>query len=179
MFHADTHLLIDHWTRLSRQPSSVAGVPDRNSFYPDTLGLRMPRLFMVEVAAGGASLRLAGSWIESFHGLPLKDKPLLSIWRKTSHAMITSALAQCVGEARPVVIKAAIGLSGDLIEVTLAPLRGASGQIDRVVGLYSPLSTLAFGDNDSRLLTGRVCIGVGAADRPSLSLATIHGRRVA
>lgn len=179
MFHADTHLLIDHWTTLSRQPSATAGVPDRNSFHPDALGLRLPRLFMAEVTPSGARLRIAGSWVESFHGSMLADQPMLGLWRKTSHAMIAGALAQCIQEVRPFVIKAAIGLSGDLIEVTLAPLRGATGQVDRVVGLYTPLSTLAFGEGDSRLLTGRVCIGAGAAGRPALSLAAIHGRRIA
>jgi hypothetical protein len=179
MFHADTHMLIDHWTMLSRRPGVLADVPDRNSFHPDALGLRLPRLFMAEVTPGGARVRIAGSWIESFHGSTLTDQPMLKLWRETSHAMITGAVAQCIQEARPVVIKAAIGLSGDLIEVTLAPLRGASSQIDRVVGLYTPLSTLAFGEGDSRLLTGRVCIGVGNSGRPPLSLAAIDGRRIA
>ena len=63
MFHADTHMLIDHWTTLSRRPSVVGDVPDRNSFHPDALGLRLPRLFMAEVTPGGARLRIAGSWI--------------------------------------------------------------------------------------------------------------------
>lgn len=179
MFHADTHMLIDHWTTLSRRPGVVGDVPDRNSFHPDALGLRLPRLFMAEVTPGGARLRIAGSWIESFHGSKLTDQPMLKLWRETSHAMITGAVAQCIQEARPVVIKAAIGLSGDLIEVTLAPLRGASSQIDRVVGLYAPLSTLAFGEGDSRLLTGRLCVEVGTSGRPPLSLAAIHGRRIA
>ena len=70
-------------------------------------------------------------------------------------------------------------MSGDLIEVTLAPLRSASGLIDRIVGLYAPLSTLAFGEGDSRLLTGRVCIGVGHSGRAPLSLAAVDGRRIA
>lgn len=179
MFHADTHLLIDHWTTLSRRAGAVADVPDRNSFHPDALGLRLPRLFMAEVAADGCRLRITGSWIESFHGSALTRQPITTLWRDNSHAMVTAAVTQCIREASPVVIKAAIGLSGDLIEVTLAPLRGASGQIDRVVGLYAPLSTLAFGEGDSRLLTGRVCIGVGQTGRPPLSLAAIDGRRIA
>lgn len=179
MFHADTHLLIDHWTTLSRSPSAAGGIPNRNSLHPDALGLRLPRLFMAEVGAGDCRLRTAGTWIESFHGSTLKDRSYLTLWRETSHAMITAAMTQCIQEARPVVIKAAIGLSGDLIEVTLVPLRGASGQIDRIAGLYAPLSTLAFGESDSRLLAGRVCIGVGTTGRPPLSLASIHGRRIA
>ncbi|MGV9008477.1 PAS domain-containing protein [Brevundimonas sp.] len=179
MFHADTHLLIDHWTTLSRAPSAMGGIPNRNSLHPDALGLRMPRLFMAEIMGDAPLLRVCGEWIESFHGLSLKDQPLLALWRETSHTMIAAALQQCIQEARPVVIKAAVGLSGDLIEVTLAPLRGASGQIDRIVGLYTALSTLALGQADSRLLTGRVCIGVGPTRRVPLSLAAVHGRRIA
>lgn len=179
MFHADTHLLIDHWTTLSRAPSATGDIPNRNSLHPDAMGLRLPRLLLAETSEGQTHLRVAGSWIESFHGGTLKGRPLQGLWRESSHAMIAGAVTQCVQDARPVVIKAAIGLSGDLIEVTLAPLRGPSGQIDRLIGLYTPLSSLALGEGDSRLLTGRVCIGVGPASRAPLSLAAVHGHRIA
>lgn len=179
MFHADTHLLIDHWTTLSRAPSATGGIPNRNSLHPDALGLRLPRLLLAETSERQMHLRVAGSWIESFHGGALQGRSLQSLWRETSHAMIDGAVTQCFQDARPVVIKAAVGLSGDLIEVTLAPLRGASGQIDRLIGLYTPLSTLALGEGDSRLLTGRVCIGVGQPPRVPLSLAAVHGHRIA
>ena len=179
MFHADTHFLIDYWTDKARQPCVCAGIPYRNTLHADAMGPRLSRLFMVEIQAGIPVFRVCGGWIESFHGKPLKSAPLETVWNPASHPMIAAALSQCIQEARPVVVKAAVGLSGDMIEVTLAPLRGSSGQADQVVGLYAPMSTLALGEGDSRLLTGRLCAGVGSTGRPNISLATVHGRRTA
>ena len=82
MFHPDTQFLIDHWTALSRRPESRGGIPDRAAVEPDVLGLRLPRAFTARRTGDDALIRLAGSWIEGFHGEPLKDRPLLPLWRK-------------------------------------------------------------------------------------------------
>ena len=81
MFHPDTQFLIDHWTGLSRRDAVRAGIPDRASLEPDALGLRLPRAFIVERDGDDAVVRLAGTWIEGFHGEPLKDRALWSVWR--------------------------------------------------------------------------------------------------
>ena len=59
------------------------------------------------------------------------------------------------------------------------PLRGPSGAVDRILGLYAPMATLSFGKDEPRLLTARVSIGVGEAARPALALASVDGRRIA
>jgi hypothetical protein len=179
MFHPDTQFLIDHWTTLSRRLESRAGIPDRAALEPDLLGLRLPRLFMAERSREDAVVRLAGSWIEGFHGKTLKGQSLLSLWRTASRPLVSTVLLQAVREGRPVVIVALAGGVAAPIEITLLPLRGPSGRPDRLLGLYAPAATLTLAADEPRLLTARVSIGVGDAARPPLSLAAVGGRRIA
>lgn len=179
MFHPDTQFLIDHWTGLSRRDCVRAGIPDRASLEPDALGLRLPRAFIAERSGEEAVIRLAGSWIEGFHGETLKDQPLLSVWRTASRPLVAAAVTQTVREARPVVVAALAGFLSAQIEITLVPLRGPTGAVDRVLGLYAPLATLSFAADEPRMLTARVSIGVGEAARPALALAAVGGRRIA
>ncbi len=179
MFHPDTQFLIDHWTALSRRTDARAGIPDRGALEPDAFGLRLPRAFVARRTGEDAVIRLAGGWIEAFHGESLKDQSLLSLWRTASRPLVTSALTQSIREARPVVIAALAGSVAAQIEVTLLPLRGPSGEPDRLLGLYAPAATLTLAADEPRLLTARVSIGVGAAARAPLCLAAVHGRRIA
>lgn len=179
MFHPDTQFLIDHWTGLSRRDTVRAGIPDRASLEPDALGLRLPRIFLAERDGEDAVIRLAGSWIEGFHGEPLKDRALLSLWRTASRPLVAAAMTQTVREARPVVIAALAGVLSAQIEVALVPLRGPSGAVDRLLGLYAPMATLSLASDEPRLLTARVSIGVGEAARAPLALAAVGGRRIA
>lgn len=179
MFHPDTQFLIDHWMGLSRRSAVRAGIPDRAALEPDALGLRLPRAFIAERIGEDAVIRLAGSWIEGFHGESLKDRALLSVWRNASRPLVSAAMTQTVREARPVVIAALAGVLSAQIEVTLVPLRGPTGTADRILGLYAPTATLSFATDEPRLLTARVSIGVGEAARPALALAAVGGRRIA
>lgn len=179
MFHPDTQFLIDHWTALSRRGAVRAGIPDRASVEPDALGLRLPRIFIAERDGEDAVIRLAGSWIEGFHGETLKDHALLSVWRTASRPLVAAAMTQTVREARPVVIAALAGFVSAQIEVSLVPLRGPSGSVDRILGLYAPMATLSLAKDEPRLLTARVSIGVGETARPPLALAAVGGRRIA
>ena len=179
MFQPDTQFLIDQWTTLSRRPDSRGGIPDRASIEPDALGLRLPRAFVARRTADDAVIRLAGSWIEGFHGEPLKDQSLLSLWRAPSRPLVSTALSQTVREGRPVVVVALAGGVAAQIEIILLPLRGPSGRPDRLLGLYAPAATLTLAADEPRLLTARVSIGVGDVVRAPLSLAAVRGRRIA
>jgi len=179
MFHPDTQFLIDHWTALSRRAETRGRIPDRAAVDPGAIGLRLPRAFMAQRSRDDAVIRLAGGWIEGFHGESLKDQSLLSLWRTASRPLVSTALTQTIREGRPVVIAALASSIGAQIEVTLLPLRGPSGEPDRLLGLYAPAATLTLSADEPRLLTARVSIGVGEAARAPLSLAAVHGRRIA
>lgn len=179
MFHPDTQFLIDHWTSLARGPETRGGIPARTAVEPDALGLRLPRAFVACRTGDDAVIRLAGSWIEGFHGEILKDRSLSSLWRAASRPLLSTALSQTIREGRPVVVVALAGSVTAQIEITLAPLRGPSGRPDRLLGLYAPAATLTLAADEPRLLTARVSIGVGDAARAPLSLAAVGGRRIA
>lgn len=179
MFHPDTQFLIDHWTSLAARSDSRGGVPYRATLLPDALGLRLPRTFIAERSINALHLRLVGGWIESLHASTLKAEPLSSLWRAESRPMIEAAVQRAMDEAAPVVINATVGAAGCSLEVTLAPLRNASGRIDRILGLYAPLSSLTLTRDESRQLTGRFARTARSVSRPPLSLAAIDGRRVA
>lgn len=179
MYHPDTQFLIDHWTTLSNRAGSRGGVPDRAALRPDDLGRRLPRVFMARRTGDDAILRLAGGWIEDFHAAPLRDRSLSSLWRETSRPLLSAALTRTAREARPVVIVALAGETGGQMEVILAPLRGPSGEPDRLLGLYAPAATLTLAKDDPRLLVARLTIGVGDSARAPLSLAADRGRRLA
>jgi hypothetical protein len=179
MFHPDTQFVIDRWTVLSRAPGVRAGVPARAAFEPETLAARLPRVFLAERDGEDASVRLAGTWIESFHDAPLKDRSLLSLWRPASRPQVAAALAQTIREARPVVIAALAGSISAPIEIILAPLRDAKGQPSLILGLYAPAAAFAIAVDEPRQLTARVSMAVGDPGRAALSLAAVGGRRIA
>lgn len=179
MFHPDTQFLIDHWTGLARRADARGGLPDRSALEPEALGARLARTFLVERRGEEAFLRLAGEWIENFHGAPLKGRSLASLWRAGSRPLVAESLTQSVREGRPVVIEAAAGTMAVPIEVALAPLRGPYSRADLLLGLYAPAATLTLSANEARRLTATAAIAVGEMARAPLSLAAVHGRRIA
>ena len=179
MFHPDTQFLIDHWAGLARRADARGGLPDRSSLEPEALGARLSRAFVAQLRGEDALFRLAGEWIEGFHGESLTGRSLLALWRTASRPLMASSLAQSVREGRPVVVAASAGSAATSIEVVLLPLRGPAGRADRLLGLYAPAATLSLPVNETRLLTARAAIGVGEAARAPLSLAAVHGRRIA
>lgn len=179
MFHSDTNALIEIWTSLSCGPEARAGLPSRASLYPDALGPRLTRAFLAERVGHDARLRLAGDWLEAFHGTPLTGAELSSLWRKRSHPMIAAALMQTVREARPVVVVAAVGATNAPVEVTLTPFQGEAPGRELILGLYAPTATLTLPTGVSHQLTARVFTGVGEPGRPHLALAALDGRRIA
>lgn len=93
--------------------------------------------------------------------------------------MVAAAIVQTFREARPVVLVAeAEGLSGPL-EIVIAPLRSASGEADRILGLYQPTHTADRQADGVGTLSARLSIGVGPVARAPLTLAAIDGRRIA
>lgn len=179
MFHPDTQFLIDHWTSLARRADSRGGLPNRSALEPEALGPRLSRAFLAERRGDDACLRLAGEWIEAYHGEALKGRSLLSLWRSPSRPLVAGSLARCLREGRPVVIAAAAGSAATSIEVAILPLRGPGGGADRLLGLYAPAATLSLPADEARRLTARAAIGVGEPARAPLSLAAAHGRRIA
>jgi hypothetical protein len=154
-------------------------IPDRAAFDPTRLGLLLPRAFMAVRRGDGAEFRLAGSWIETFHGDRLAGTAWLPWWSDSSRPLVADAITRTFREARPVVIVAGAGTDETALEIVLTPLRGADGVADRILGLYAPTTAETRHLLDVDSLTARVSVGVGDIRRAPLSLATVDGRLIA
>ncbi|WP_339915543.1 PAS domain-containing protein [uncultured Brevundimonas sp.] len=175
MFHSDTQTLIDHWTLLAEGTA----IPARAAFDPTRLGLLLPRTFMAARHEGDAVFRLAGGWIERFHGRPLGNTGWLPLWNADSRALVAESIARTFREARPVIIVAEAGDVEAPLEIVLAPLRGPDGVPDRLLGLYVPATAEGRELVEVESLKARVAVGVGEVRRAPLSLAAVDGRRIA
>lgn len=175
MFHSGTQTLIDRWAALPR----VGGLPSRADLEPLTFGGLVPHLFSADRTADGAELRLAGGWIETLHGRPLRGAAWLELWAPLSRPMVQAAIIQTVREARPVVVVAEAARLRGVLEIVVAPLRTPDGRKDRLLGLYQPVDPQERRREAVGPLTARLSVGVGAPNRPPLTLAALEGRRIA
>ena len=143
MFHSNTQKLISTW----RAHREGARVPQRASLAPIDLGPLLPQVFMLgRTADGEESFRLSGGLVADLHGQELRGASFYDLWPKFDRPQVAGALARARSAATPVVITAnAATARGDQIglEICLAPLIGPSGEADRTIGLYQPISTVA------------------------------------
>jgi len=174
MFHTGTQRLIDIWTALP----NARRIPARADLDPMAFGPRVPQLFSADRTDQGARFRLAGAFVERLHGQPLKGLDWLRLWRHDSRPLVAASVVQAFREARPVVLTADATRLGGVLEIVIAPMRGASGAADRLIGLYQP-DVADRGADAVGPLSIRAAIGVGTADRAPLTLAAIDGRRIA
>lgn len=173
MFHHGTQTLIDAWSLL---PDSQR-IPSRLSIDPAAFGPLLPQVFVADRTNGGARVRFAGGWVETFHGRSMFGQNWLDLWQAESRALVVSAVVQAFREARPVALVSEA--EGEALEIAFAPLRGPDGNPDRLLGLYQPVTALGREMKGVSGLTARVSIGVGEPRRAPLVLACRDGRRVA
>lgn len=175
MFHPGTQTLIDHWAALP----DAARIPSRTAFEPMRLGRLVPQLFSADRAADGATFRLAGAWIETLHGQPMRGVHWLDLWAPESRSLVAAAVLQTFREARPVVMVAEAERLRGVLEIVIAPMRGADGEADRLLGLYQSAQDQERRREAVGPLTARLSVGVGISGRPPLTLAAVDGRRIA
>lgn len=175
MFHPGTQQLIDHWAALP----DAARIPARAAFDPMRLGRLVPQLFSADREPEGASLRLAGDWVETLHKQPMRGVAWLDLWMPESRPLVAAALVQTFREARPVVIVAEAARLRGVLEIVIAPLRGSGDTADRLIGLYQSTAEQERRKEAVGPLTARLSLGVGLASRAPLTLAALDGRRIA
>lgn len=184
MVHSNTELLTDYWR--ARVPAF--GCPPRSSVDPTHFLDLLPQVFILGRAASGRySFRLVGGLVADLHGRDLRDDDFTGLWASSDRAPLQSAMEGAIRRRSPLVLQARGRVQGGEtieLELLLAPLTGASGQVDRFIGLYQPLSTLARlqGQPLDHLSLGRIGVSTGAdviIDAPRLRLAAVDGRRIA
>ncbi len=187
MFHANTQRLIEEW---GRQRGAAGGLPARTSISPVAFGPLLPQLFILGVEPDGVeAFRLAGGLLADLHGRDLRGADFFRLWRSEDRDRLSAALmtARQTGAILVVTANAAtVTGQGIDLEIALAPLTGATGEADRIIGLYQPISLTRqlIGKPVSQLAVRKLDIVGDAHDTPRrhrlhLKLVVDNTRRVA
>jgi hypothetical protein len=150
MFHANTRKVIEDWN--ARR--GARRVPARADISPGAVSDFQPQLFIHGRSEDGAEpFRLAGGLLADLHACELRGIDFLSLWLGADREAAREALEAARRSGTPVVLDASgWSAAGDeaRLEIVLAPLMGPSGDMDRVLGLYQPTSSVR------RLLGARI-----------------------
>lgn len=195
MTHSSTLAFMDYWRSL-RVGNDLA--PLRQRFDPVRLKPLMPQMLMLS-AEPRHRFRLSGGLIGAMHGGDLKDRVFLDLYRTACHDSVAASLALACRRGQPVLLTQSApwrarfaptsdetGLFRDEVidfEICLCPLSTPEGRIDRLVGLFQPLSRLPQPLQGRlaawRLDSARLHDGHGAQRVPHLQLITLEGKRIA
>jgi len=178
VFHFNTERVIGYWSDLRRGSS----LPARQAFDPAAIAQLLPQIFMLELGRASLPFRLAGEFLIDLHGRPLKGVDFQDLFSPAGRSMAARAIDSVLNEPEPVVLEAE-GFSVDgrsvNLEILLAPLAGADGRVERLLGLYQPTTLVArlagqpVVELDARLAMHATARGA------HLKLAAVDGLRIA
>jgi hypothetical protein len=183
MFHSNTQRVIEDWN--ARRGDRAA--PARIDISPAAYRELLPQVFLLGMGLGGTEpFRLAGGLLDDLHGRDLRGVCFFTLWMASDRQAVQEALTQARTTGVPVVLAASAWTAeGDeaSLEIVLAPLTGPTGELDRVLGLYQPTSSLR--RLRDRPLVALTLTEVQAADtalapppRPRLRLIALDGERL-
>jgi hypothetical protein len=134
---------------------------------------------------GGYRVRLAGGFIADMHGRELRHTDFMRLWEPAARMPLQLALEAVRRHPEPLVLDADARAGEGLLrlEVLVAPLRGPSGAIDRLIGLFQPKTPVAAlkGGTIKALHIRNISTAAPQASAafPRLRLAAIDGREIA
>ena len=142
MSHSNTQRLTDYWHR--QRGAGLA--PLRASVDPTDFADLLPQVFILgRQAAGRYSFRLSGGLLKDLHGRELRQADFIDLWGEADRIGLQAGMEAALRHGRAMVIDAA-GATEEgqdaRFEILLAPMISASGQADRFLGLYQPVSPL-------------------------------------
>ncbi len=142
MFHANTQRLIADW----RACRGARFAPDRADISPAEFREILPQMFILgREGPGSEAFRLAGGLLVDLHDRDLRGVTFLSLWPHADRAIVAEAMDQARRTGVPAVLEASAWTdegNDASLEIVLAPLVGPSGEIDRVLGLYQPTTSI-------------------------------------
>jgi hypothetical protein len=182
MSHSNTTRLIDYWS--ARKGDGPA--PSRAAIDPAHFSDIITQAFMVgRTRTGVYPFRLAGGLLEDLHRRPLLGADFMTLWavsdRPRIAAAVESALHRGAALLAQVLGRTVQGHQAKL-EIVLAPLASPTGQVDRMLGLYQPVSPLFRLQNEAieRLFLLDIAFAdTGLAPPSPLRIAAVDGRRIA
>jgi hypothetical protein len=142
MSHSNTQRLTDYW----RQRRVAGSAPLRSSVDPCDFADLLPQVFILgRTAPGRYSIRLGGGLLEDLHGRGLRRADFIALWADADRLALQAAMESALRHGQAIVVQTkgvtADGFSASL-EILLAPMISSSGQVDRFLGLYQPVSPL-------------------------------------
>jgi hypothetical protein len=181
MSHSNTARMLGYWQGQRGQ----AGCPARSSIDPAAFAHVVTQTFVLRRERAGAyPFRLAGALVEDLHGPNLAGLDFAALWAPADRTRIQTAVEAALARRRSLLASAhGRSLSGAeaRLEILLAPLSGRLGQVDRLLGLYQPLSPL-FRLKDQRierLFLDEIAFADDGAPLPApLRLASLDGRTI-
>ncbi|MDB5453623.1 MAG: hypothetical protein JWO33_2201 [Caulobacteraceae bacterium] len=180
MYHSNTKALLNYWRDLRGE----AFAPARADIDPGLIREVLTQVFMLGRGAPGEyQFRLAGQVLCDAHKLSLRGHAFLSLWAEDDRLQLKLAMESMMRGGEPLVINAAAdaGPYASSIELLLAPLRSANGEIDRVFGFFQPLLPLSVLHDRpiDQLCVSRILKAFDHAEEPpKLRLAAVAGRIV-
>ena len=139
--HANTKTLFAYWD--ARRRGGPA--PARADILPQDLGGLLANLFLLKrMDSDHHVFRIAGTGLCRMHKREFRDQNFLGLWTGHDRTHMRALVEGALNAPAPAsAIAEAISLDGAAVsvEITLLPLRGPEGWLDRTLGLYQPLTT--------------------------------------
>ena len=148
MRHAQSRALHAYWQ--TRRHGGAA--PHRADIEPQDIAKLLGHVFILWRADPQHHIfRLAGTHLCELYQREFRDQNFLSLWRGHDRTHVQAVLEAAITQVAPAsLIARAHSISEQQlpVEITLLPLRGSNGAVDRILGLFQPL-------DDTRPLKGR------------------------
>lgn len=143
MRHAQSKALHAYW-KTRRQGGSA---PMRADIEPQDISSLLGHIFMLQrVDPDHHVFRLAGTEVCGLYQREFRDQNFLSLWRGHDASHMQALLESCLATVSPASVIAAASTFDMVelpVEISLLPLRGRAGLVDRVLGLFQPLEDAA------------------------------------
>jgi hypothetical protein len=182
MSHTNTKRMIDYWE--ARRGDALA--PARTSIDPAEFSDVITQTFIIgRERAGIYPFRLAGGLLEDLHRRTLLGCDFMGLWSGGDRSKVQAAIESALNRG-DALVATALGrsLTGQeaKLEIILAPLADSAGRVDRLLGLYQPVSPLFKLQNQpiERLFLQSIAFADTGLEIPSpLRIAAVDGRRIA
>ena len=186
MAHSGTVTFLSYWRGLQTTP---ARAPQRDLFDPAALKSLIPQLIMVSGDDTVHRFRLAGGFVNTFHGYELKGTAFPALFRSPFIDTVHTVLVMSRRREQPLLLNLSAPWRSfdDLadadasqtetvhFEVCLCPLRSHAGQADRFVGIYQ---TTSAPPKSPRGSVGRYTLESSRLYEPNRGAAAAHLRLV-
>jgi len=179
VFHPGTTRLIACWNALD-----AGRTPPRTRFDPLETADLLPQMFLLAREDDRLAFRIAGEALRDLYGRLLKGSDIFDLFSSPARPLARRAALQAVRDGQPMVLLAT-GRSETgaqiPLEILLAPMLGAGGTPDRLIGLVQPTATLTLLEGRPVQETSiRMAAPAGSKPaRPPLRLAALDGQRLA